>query len=205
MEVIAPQCYCAKVTFMALPEPYLQILEMLAAACTAYEKATGLSPVLVGGGAVAIQTQGAFMSGDFDLFAPNDEVLDCCLRAVGFVAEERLGRLRGGYYHPEFPAYGIEAISGQLFDGRADRERLIRLTFTGDCGIVVPSFEDMIADRLGQHAVAAQSDQSRLRQAQTLFKLASGLDLEYLERRVREEGGDIRLLEDSASDRKGGV
>ena len=72
---------------MALPEPYLQILEMLAGACNAYEKITGFSPVLVGGGAVAIQTQGAFMSGDFDLFAPNDEVLDRCLREVGFVAE----------------------------------------------------------------------------------------------------------------------
>lgn len=190
---------------MALPEPYLQILEMLAAACTAYEKATGFSPVLVGGSAVAIQTQGAFMSGDFDLFAPNDQVLDRCLREVGFVAEERLGRLKGGYHHPEFPAYGIEAISGRLFDGRADRERLIRLTFTGDYAIVVPSFEDMIADRLGQHAVAPQSDQSRLKQAQILFKLARGLDLEYLQRRVQEEGGDIRLLGDSAPDRKGGV
>jgi hypothetical protein len=39
---------------MALPVPYLQPLEMLAAACDAYEKATGYSPVLVGGGAIAI-------------------------------------------------------------------------------------------------------------------------------------------------------
>lgn len=183
---------------MALPEPYLQILEMLAGACNAYEAITGYSPVLVGGGAVAIQTQGAFMSGDFDLFAPNDEVLDRCLHEAGFVAEERVGRLKGGYHHPEFPAYGIEAISGQLFDGRADRERLIRLTFAGDRAIVIPSFEDMIADRLGQHAVVAKSDQSRLKQARALFKLASGLDLAYLERRVREEGGDIRLLDRGA-------
>ena len=32
----------------------------------------------------AIQTQGAFMSGDFDLFAPNEEVLDRCLREAGW-------------------------------------------------------------------------------------------------------------------------
>lgn len=190
---------------MALPEPYLHLLEMLAGACHAYEKATGFPPVLVGGSAVAIQTQGAFMSGDFDLFAPNDKVLDRCLREAGFVPEERIGRLKGGYHHPEFPAYGIEAISGQLFDGRADRKRFIRLTFTGDCTIVIPSFEDMIADRLGQHAVAAQSDQSRLKQAHALFKLARGLDHDYLRHRVEEEGGDIHLLHDSAKDEEGGA
>jgi hypothetical protein len=190
---------------MALPAPYLQILDMLAVACTAYEKVTGFAPVLVGGGAVAIQTQGAFMSGDFDLFAPNDKALDRGLRDAGFVAEERLGRLKGGYYHPQFPGYGIEAISGQLFDGRADRERLIRLTFTGDHAIVIPSFEDMIADRLGQHAAAAKSDRSRLEQAQTLFRLARDLDLDYLRLRVHEEGGDFRLLDHAANDEKGGV
>jgi hypothetical protein len=60
-----------------------------------------------------------------------------------------VGRLKGGYHHSKFPEYGIEAISGQLFDGRSDRERLIRLTLTGDHSIVIPSVEDMIADRLG--------------------------------------------------------
>lgn len=65
--------------------------------------------------------------------------------------------------------------------------------------IVIPSFEDMIADRLGQHAVAAKSDQSRLKQAQRLFKLTNGLDFVYLERCVREEGGDIHLLDCGAS------
>ena len=190
---------------MTLPEPYLQILEMLAGACDMYEKSTGHCPVLVGGGAVAIQTQGAFMSGDFDLFAPNDEVLHRCLLDVGFVPEERIGRLKGGYHHPRFPEYGVEAISGQLFDGRADTERLIRLTFTGDHAIVIPSFEDMIADRLGQHSIAAKADTSRLEQARILFKLARSLDLSYLRHRVDEEGGDFHLLDGIAQDERGGA
>lgn len=189
---------------MALPVPYLQLLEMLAVACDAYEKATGHSPVLVGGGAIAIQTQGVFMSGDFDFFAPNDEVLHRCLLEVGFVVEERVGRLKGGYHHPKFPEYGIEAISGQLFDGRSDRERLIRLTLTGDHSIVIPSVEDMIADRLGQHAIAAKTDTSRLEQALVLFKLARNLDLAYLKRRIKEEGGDVDLLGTDAYGEKGG-
>lgn len=179
---------------MSLPEPYLNLLGRLASAFDAYEKATGHSPVLVGGGAVAIQTLGAFMSGDFDLFAPNDAVLDSCLLNAGFMAEERVGRLKGGYHHPLFPEYGIEAISGQLFDGRAESGRLIRITFAEEHAIVIPSFEDMIADRLGQHSTASKSDTSRLEQARALFKLANNLDLDYLKRRIQDEGGDIHLL-----------
>lgn len=37
------------------------------------------------------------MSDDFDLFAPNDKILDKCLRDAGFVAEERAGWLLGSY------------------------------------------------------------------------------------------------------------
>lgn len=55
------------------------------------------------------------------------------------------------------------------------------------------------------HYLSTNTKAMQMRQAQALFKLASGLDLEYLERRVREEGGDIRLLEDSASGRNRGV
>ena len=52
----------------------------------------------------------------------------------------------------------------------------------------------MIADRLAQHAVASPTDDSRLRQAVLLFQIADELDLDYLIRRVRDEGGDPSLL-----------
>jgi hypothetical protein len=179
---------------MAIPETYLALLEILAGAFQQYEAVTGHSPVLVGGGAVAVQTQGAFMSGDLDLYAPSDSALEAALLQEGFVREERLGRLAGGFYHPSYPEYGLEAISGQLFDGRADRTRLIRVLFQGSKGIVIPSFEDMIADRLGQYAASNQCDHSRLAQAQLLFRLADDLDLGYLQARVADESGDFGLL-----------
>src|SRR5208283_1110543 len=60
--------------------------------------------------------------------------------------------------------------------------------------IPLPSIEDMIADRLGQYAVASPADDSRLRQAILLFWIADELDRDYLLRRVGEEGGDPSLL-----------
>lgn len=85
---------------MAIPDSYLALLTILAEAFGRYEAETGHSPVLVGGGAVAMQTQGAFMSGDLDLYAPSDAALETALLHVGFVREERRGRLAGGFYHP---------------------------------------------------------------------------------------------------------
>lgn len=136
------------------------------------------------------------MSGDLDLYAPSDDALETALLHSGFVREERRGRLVGGFYHPDFPEYGVEAISGQLFDGRADKNRLIRVLFHEAKGIVIPSFEDMIADRLGQYAASSQRDQSRLAQARLLFKLAEEIDLSYLRSRIADEGGNFELLEE---------
>lgn len=179
---------------MSLPEDFSGLLERMAAAFAQYKAEAGYSPVIVGGGAIAIQTYGAFMSGDLDLYAPNDALLDKCLTGAGFKHEDRERRLLGGYYHPDYPAYGVEAISGQLFDGRSDHSRLLRITLDGDEAITTPSFEDMIADRLGQHAVDRSPDSALLHQAQLLFKVAVALDLDYLKRRVAEEGGDYELL-----------
>lgn len=179
---------------MSLPEDFSGLLEQAAVAFAAYEAEAGYSPVIVGGGAIAIQTLGAFMSGDLDLYAPNDVLLERCLVGAGFKREDRKGRLRGGYYHPDHPAYGVEAISGQLFDGRSDQNRLLRIILDGDEAVTTPSFEDMIADRLGQHAVDRSPDSPLLQQARLLFKVAVALDLEYLKRRVAEEGGSFELL-----------
>jgi hypothetical protein len=59
---------------MAFPEGYVELLEKLAAAFTSYGDRTGNFPLLVGGAATAIMTTGSFMSGDFDIIAPDDAV-----------------------------------------------------------------------------------------------------------------------------------
>jgi hypothetical protein len=85
-------------------------------------------------------------------------------------------------------------VSGDLFDGLADRGRLVHLSVTPHGHITLPAIEDLIADRLGQHAIAGPTDDSRLRQAGSLFRLGQAIDLEYLQRRIAEEGGDLALL-----------
>lgn len=60
---------------MAIPASFLAVLWAL----TAYEAATGYCAVLVGGAAVVLHTQGAFMSGDFDVHAPNEVSSDLAL------------------------------------------------------------------------------------------------------------------------------
>ncbi|MBC2664227.1 hypothetical protein H7F51_01705 [Novosphingobium flavum] len=180
---------------MTFPTDYVALLEKLAVAFTYYEDEAGRAPLLVGGAATAILTAGAFMSGDFDVVAGNDEAFAHAMELAGFKADARPGRLQGGYYHPDFPEYGIELVSGPAFDGRSDRGRVLKPVFRGEHSLTLPAIEDLIADRLGQHAVASPSDDSRLRQAQMLLAMAKSIDLPYLERRVAEEGGDFGLLD----------
>jgi hypothetical protein len=98
---------------MSLPRDYLAALEILGRVFVAYRAKTGHSAVLVGGAATAIYTDGAFMSGDFDVVARRFRVA---------------------------PMSTVE----------------------------LPAIEDLIADRLGQYAVAVHADKSRLNQARTL-------------------------------------
>lgn len=55
----------------------------------------------------------------------------------------------------------------------------------GDGDIAVIRIEDMIADRLGQYASGTAPDM--LQQARTLFGLYPDVDLDYINRRIREE------------------
>ena len=182
---------------MPIPKDFEEALCKLAEACGIYKELTGALAVLVGGAATAIYTAGRFMSGDFDIVAADDESFDNAMSHTGFVKEHRSGRLLIGYYHPDHPAYGFQQVSGSLFDGASDPGKIMLVAVAPDGSeIAMPSFEDMIADRLGQAAVASPTDRSRLLQARALFRLAPNLDMDYLTRRVVQEGGDLAALEE---------
>lgn len=185
----------ARENLMPLQEDYIAALELLSLVFTDYRSATGGDAVLVGGAATAIYTAGLFPSGDFDIVAAWDAEFDRAILSHGFKAEDRSGQLKIGYYHPDHPSYGFQQVSGDLFDGHADRGRLVHIQVVPQGKITLPAIEDMIADRLGQHAIASPSDDSRLRQARALFVLGQGIDPVYLQRRIIEEGGNPALLE----------
>jgi hypothetical protein len=169
---------------MALAEDYVAALTALSRVFEVYRRITGHYPVLVGGAAAAIYTDGLFPSGDFDVVAPSDGAFDTAMLAEGFVGENRVGKLKIGFYHPDHSNFGYQQVTGPLFEGRTDYGRLVRITTDAGHAVILPPIEDMIADRLGQHAVASPTDVSRLRQAEALFKLSAELDLSYLIQRI---------------------
>jgi hypothetical protein len=178
---------------MSLPDEYLTVLEHLGRAFATYKRETAADPILVGGAATALRTDGAFMSADFDVIATDNEAFARAMTQAGFIAEGGIGHLASGFRHSDHPDYVVEQVSGPLFDGLADKQRMVRLTTDGGT-ILLPAIEDLIADRLGQHAVASRSDTSRLLQAKALFAMAESIDRHYLCRRILEEGGDPLLI-----------
>lgn len=143
-------------------------------------------PVLVGGGAVEFYTSGAVVSGDFDLVTPNDAALERALLEQGFRREDCPGHLLRGYYHPDL-AIGIEVVGSRLLDGNADRSRVKLVSIDEQSHVEIISVEDMIADRLAQFVSSGRRDRSMLDQALMLFRVASGIDENYLMKRIKEE------------------
>lgn len=101
------------------------------------------------------------------------------------------GKATRGWVHPEL-ALGFEVVSDTLLDGMADRT-MVRIVEVGEDGAVaVIAPEDIIADRMGQYASGTAPEM--LGQAQALFRVCEGLDLQYMDRRSREEtAGDYGL------------
>ena len=155
-------------------------------------------PVLVGGGAVELYTQGAVNTGDFDLVTVLQPEFEAVLAEHGFTRPSGPERATRGWIHRDL-ALGFEVVGSQLLDGLADRD-LIRIIEIGDRGaIAVISIEDLIADRMGQYASGSANEM--LGQAIALFALSQGLDIEYMERRIREEtahGYGVQDLENKA-------
>lgn len=176
-----------------MPDGYLEALQ-LALALADYHARTGDDAVLVGAAAVTSYTAGWFPSGDFDFVAASTAVFDAVMAGQGFRPEDWPGRLRIGYLHPDHPGFGFQQVSGPLFDGRAGARRLVRMRVSLPRRVRLPAIEDLIADRLGQHAIASPTDTTWLDQAQALFSLADGIDIAHLVKRITEDGGNPALL-----------
>ncbi len=171
------------------PPEFIAALQLLAGAVEAVARAGHPRPVLVGGAAVELWTSGRYLSGDFDLVVADPAPIESALLVRGFRREDRAGHIQRGLYHPQL-GMSVEFVSGQLFDGLADRDRLIRLAISDGNRIVVIPPEDVIADRLGQQAAASGNDETQLSLARLVYSLVKGVDETYLLRRVAEETGE---------------
>jgi hypothetical protein len=173
-------------------------LHMLARVSSAMDEAGHRPPVLVGGGAVELYTQSKIATGDFDLVSSQQAALEDVLADCGFVRPSGAGASLRGWIHPELQL-GFEVVGSRLLDGLADTDR-VRVIRLGACDMIaVISVEDLIADRMGQFASGTADEM--LGQARALFKLSSGLDRDYMDRRIREETAQGHGLQDVENER----
>lgn len=170
---------------MGFRPEYTKALELLALAFEALRKQGFGRPVLVGGAAVEFYTNSDIISGDFDIVTPHQRALEEELLKLGFTRPNQAGQLHRGVHHPDL-LIGVEVVSGQLFDSLSDRDRhtIIDLA-TGKIEVIAA--EDIIADRMGQYNSDPKGVPEMLAQARYVYNLAEIEDLEYLDRRIREE------------------
>lgn len=160
-------------------------------------KAGAAEPIIVGGEALEIYTQGSYTSGDIDLKA--SELLCRLLEQAGFRSNGS-----GNFYHAGLDIY-VDWL-GPNFDipGQEEvRERALTIRLGDDEYVKVISIEDLIVDRLNAAKHANDAD-SRM-WAETLFLVAGNgsipLDLDYLDRIAHfEDVHDelVRIMKDKS-------
>jgi hypothetical protein len=165
---------------------FVEALRLIGSAMEEVRAAGGQCPVLVGGAALQLWTTGRYVSGDFDLVGVDPTPMESALVARGFRREDRPGHLMRGLYHPEL-SLGVEFVSGRLFDGHADLERLRLVSVGPGSRVLVIPVEDVIADRLGQYAANPAGGRALLRQAVLAWSLAGEADRPYLDERIKTE------------------
>ncbi len=145
-------------------------------------KAGAGEPIIVGGEALEIYTQGSYTSGDIDLKA--SFLLCKILTNAGFY-----DRGSGNFYHPGLDIY-VDWLGPNFDPGQEEvRERALTIRLGEDEHVKVISIEDLIVDRLNA-AKHAQDSDSRM-WAETLVDVArkAGIELDeaYLDRIARFE------------------
>lgn len=148
-------------------------------------------PILVGGAAVELYSNSAVTTGDFDVVTPRQEEFEQELLRLGFAKPIGPGHTALGWVHPTL-RLGFETVSGSLYDGMADRDRVVLIDLGDDGEAAIVSVEDMIADRIGQYASGTAPEM--LGQARGLFTLHPDVDRDYMDKRIRHESaGDHGL------------
>lgn len=170
-------------------------LRLLARVSAEMDDAGHRPPILVGGAAVELYTAGAITTGDFDLSCGRQDVLEAAMQRLGFARPTGAGLATRGWVHAAL-GLGFEIVSDNLLDGMADRTmvRIVEIGSEGSVAVIAP--EDIIADRMGQYASGSAPEM--LAQAQALFNLCEGLDLQYMDRRIREETAGDHGVQDLA-------
>ncbi|WP_417810333.1 hypothetical protein [Thalassospira alkalitolerans] len=178
---------------MAYRDDFVSVLELLSRAFDIVESKGFKRPVIVGGAAVELYTQGALVSGDIDIVTPWQVELEEALEMIGFVRSVGAGAFARGFQHLDL-GFGVEIVGRTLMEGQADQDKILVIDLVDGGSVDFIAVEDLIADRMGQYNVPPAMRLDMLNQAAELLKLAETVDKAYLDRRISEEtAGDFGL------------
>lgn len=136
---------------------------------------TGITPVVVGGAAVAFYTLGGYTTMDIDLVMPSLPEVDSVLMELGFAR-------RGRYWVREDIDVTLEAPASTL---AGDRDRTPEVAVGGMTARVI-GIEDLLIDRLNAFVHWRSEEDGRW--VYRLVELHSAeIDWEYLSHRADEE------------------
>lgn len=127
----------------------------------------------------------AINTGDFDLCTFRQDALEEEMQRFRFARPSGTGQMLKGWVHPELKL-GFEVVAETPMDGNVDQAHIRLVQPVGELALFrVISVEDLIADRMGQFASGTAPD--RIEQARILLALHPDAEMDYLERRIREE------------------
>ncbi len=146
----------------------------------------GKPPVVVGGEAVELYTQGSYTTGDIDIKSPKT-ITEDILKDWGFVKKER------SWSNNSLDIY-IDWLGESLDEGSDAEKRVVTLIIADKYEVRIVSIEDLIIDRL--NAFKWWKDEDSFMWAKVLIqvkaKMQEALDLDYLNKRAKDE--DIEEL-----------
>jgi hypothetical protein len=159
---------------LALEESVVRTASLAAWIQNLYEDET-TTPVLVGGAAVELYTQGAYTTGDLDLVGSVTRGVARALEGAGFERHGRHWIHEDAQVFVEFPGESLEP-----------EERALWLDI-GGVRLLVISVEDLLVDRLGAWEYW-QSSVDGVNAFVLLWEQRESIDVERLEQRVTRAG-----------------
>jgi hypothetical protein len=140
----------------------------------------GKPPIIVGGEAVEIYTQGSYTTGDIDIKSPFD-LTEAILKEWRFT---KAGRV---WFNKELDIY-IDWLGSSLEEGDEAEKRVNTIKITKELEIKVISIEDLVIDRL--NASKWWGDSDSLMWAKVLINIKRAIDKvdeDYLMKRAEAE------------------
>jgi hypothetical protein len=139
------------------------------------------APVVVGGEAVELYTQGSYTTGDIDIKSPRGAT-ESILKEWGFLKRGRT------WFNKALDIY-VDWVGAALDEGEEAENRVVTIKVSEGLEINVISIEDLVIDRL--NAAKWWGDVDSLMWAKVLLgvkrRLGGKIDLSYLQKRASEE------------------